>query len=129
MKSRPVPLICAAVGMALSFASASAAQPIINHVMAYPKPRAYEGPCPVSIEFVSSIYVNAPTTVSYRWERSDHATGEVQSVQIGGPEASVSTHWNLSRPVGEVYTGSLTLHVLSPGDAYSNPAKFTLICR
>ena len=104
------------------------AQPAINHVVAVAQPNAYNGPCPATIEFIGTIFVNHPARVSYRWERSDHATGAVQTVQINGGGRSVRTQWHLGHPRGQVFHGTETLHVLSPGDAYSNPAEFTLVC-
>jgi hypothetical protein len=105
------------------------AQTAINHVVAVAKPRHYEGPCPASIEFAGTIFVNHPATVSYRWERSDHATGPVETIVIRSAGQGVYTHWQLNRPPGQVFHGSQTLHVLSPGDFISNPAEFTVVCR
>jgi hypothetical protein len=107
----------------------AAAQPAINRVVAVARPPAYNGPCPASIEFVGTIFVNRPARVSYRWERSDRATGPVQTIFIPGGAGGVRTQWQLGRPPGQVFRGAETLHVLSPGDFYSNPAEFTLVCR
>jgi hypothetical protein len=108
--------------------SEALAQRAVDHVTAAARPGRYDGPCPASIEFVGTIYVNFPTTVTFRWERSDGATGRVESARIN-PTGSVVTRWQLSRRPGEVFRGSETLHVLSPGDFFSNPAEFTLVCR
>jgi hypothetical protein len=109
--------------------AASAAAQAVNHVTAIAKPRHYEGPCPASIEFVATIFVNHPAQITYRWERSDHATGPALSVFISGAGRGVTTTWQLSRPPAEVFRAGEVLHVLSPGDVYSNPAEFSLICR
>ena len=118
------------LGVALCLVGQPAvAQPAVNHVVAIAKPSAYDGRCPASIEFIATIFVNHPAKVSYRWERSDRATGPVQTVQIRSGGQGVRTQWHLGNPRGEVFHGSETLHVLSPGDAFSNPAEFTLVCR
>jgi hypothetical protein len=109
--------------------SAEAQGPAINHVVAVARPNNYDGLCPASIEFIGTIFVNYPAAVSYRWERSDRATGRVETVQINSAGQGVVTHWQLRRPPGEIFHGSERLHVLSPGDFYSNPAQFTLVCR
>ena len=101
----------------------------VTRVVAVAKPPRYDGPCPVRFEFVGTIFVARPTVVTYRWERSDHATGPVQSVAINSAGQGVATQWQLSRPPGAVFTGWETLHVLSPGDMYSNPANVNLVCR
>jgi hypothetical protein len=116
--------------IALSGSPAFAQQPpAVNKVTAIAKPSRYDGNCPASIEFIATIVVNYPATVSYRWERSDHATGPVQTVNIRSAGQGVVTRWQLSRQIGEVFSGWQRLHVLSPGDSYSNEANFTLICR
>jgi hypothetical protein len=118
------------VGLAACVIGPSAlAESAINTVVAVANPHRYEGRCPASVQFVGTISVNQPTRVSYRWERSDRATGRVETVVIQGRGHSVSTTWQLSRPRGAVFQGSETLHVLSPGDYHSNPAEFTLVCR
>ena len=109
---------------------AAAAQPrAVDHVVAVAHPANYQGTCPISVEFTGTIFVNHPTTVSYRWERSDRATGRVETVRINGGGLGVHTQWQLGHRPGVPLHGSETLHVLSPGDHYSNPAEFTLICR
>jgi hypothetical protein len=120
---------CMVVLAASAIGPSAMAQPAINTVVAVANPHRHEGRCPASIAFVGTISVNRPTQVSYRWERSDGATGRVETVVIQGRGQSVSTRWQLSRPRAEVFRGSQTLHVLSPGDHVSNPAEFTLICR
>jgi hypothetical protein len=58
--------------------------PPVNHLVAVARPPHYQGPCPMRFEFIGTIFVNYPTVVTYRWERSDHAMGSVQSVRING---------------------------------------------
>jgi len=115
---------------ALLTSTMGAAQvPPVNHVTAIARPSQYDGRCPASIEFIGTIFMNDQATVSYRWERSDGATGPVQTVHVANPRQVAVVRWQLSRPVGEVFQGAETLHVLSPGDFHSNPAQFTLVCR
>ena len=113
----------------LTSTSAVAQAPLVNHVTAVARPAQYDGNCPASIEFVGTIFMNEQAIVSYRWERSDGATGPVQTVHVTGPRQVAVVRWQLRRPVGEVFQGAEILHVLSPGDFHSNPAQFTLVCR
>jgi hypothetical protein len=122
-------LVVASAVIAAAADAGSAAAQAVNHVVAIAKPKHYEGPCPASIEFVGTIFVNHPAQVTYRWERSDHATGPAQSVFISGAGRGVTTTWQMSRPPAEVFRAGEVLHVLSPGDVYSNRAEFTLVCR
>jgi hypothetical protein len=110
-------------------ASSAMAESAINTIIAVANPRRHEGPCPVTIDFVGTISVNQPTKVTYRWERSDRAIGRTETVVIQGRGHSVSTNWRISRPKGGTFTGSETLHVLSPVNQVSNAAEFTLVCR
>ncbi|WP_146101506.1 hypothetical protein [Rhodopila globiformis] len=121
--------ICAAVLAACVIGPSALAQSAINTVVAVANPRHYEGRCPASIAFVATISVNQPTKVSYRWERSDGATGRVETAVIRGRGHGVTTTWTLSRRRGETFKGAQTLHLLSPGNLRSNPAEFTLVCR
>lgn len=126
MKPVAIGLACAG----LMAAGAVFAQPRpINHVVAVSRPHHYDGFCPAEIEFIGTIYVNYPTTVSYRWERSDGAAGPVQTTRVNSAGQGVYTRWRLARPPGQVFRGGERLHVLSPGNHLSNPAGFTLVCR
>jgi hypothetical protein len=115
--------------MLIGGAAAQAQMPPVNRVTAAARPAHYDGRCPASIEFVGTIFMNYQATVSYRWERSDGASGPVETVVVQGPRQGAVTRWQLRRPVGEVFQGVETLHVLSPIDIYSNPAKFQMVCR
>jgi hypothetical protein len=105
------------------------AQPApVNRVVAVVRPARYEGPCPARFEFIGTIYTSYPTGVTYRWERSDRAAGQVQTMRIRGAQ-NVVTSWQIGGGPGRVFSGSETLHVLSPVDMYSNPANFSMYCR
>jgi hypothetical protein len=123
------PSIAAAMVTALLTALPAAAQAqVVGRVAAVARPAHYQGPCPARIEFTGTIFVNHPTSVTYRWERSDRGTGPVQTVFIRGGGLGVGTSWQLGAP-GRVMDGYQTLHVLSPVDLYSNPANFSVACR
>ena len=122
-------LALAAVVVTCSLPAVALAQaPPVTRVVAAARPPRYEGPCPARFEFVGTIYSSYPITVTYRWERSDHATGPVQSVRVQGTQNVVAT-WQLGGGPGRVFHGSETLHVLSPVNMYSNPANFSMFCR
>jgi hypothetical protein len=115
--------------MLIGCAVARAQMPPVNRATAAARPANYDGRCPASIEFVGTIFMNYQATVSYRWERSDGASGPVETVVVRGPRQRAVTRWQLRRPVGEVFRGVETLHVISPVNLYSNPAQFQLVCR
>jgi len=101
----------------------------VDRVIAVARPANYVGPCPARIEFTGTIMVNRPTTVTYRWERSDRGMGQPQSVTIRSAGAGVATSWQLGSPGRGTFNGYQTLHVLSPNEAFSNPAHFSVTCR
>ena len=115
--------------LAFGVLPAAAQVPAVQRVVAVARPPRYEGPCPARFEFIGTIFVNYPSIVTYRWERSDRAVGPVQSVTIRGGGMGVDTTWQLGGAPGRVFSGSETLHVLSPVDMYSNPAAISLVCR
>ena len=119
----------ALIATCLAAPAAQAQTRAVERVSAVARPPHYDGRCPASIEFIGTIQVNRPITITYRWERSDRATGPVKTLTIHRAGESVIERWELARRPGEVFRGSATLHVLSPGDHYSNPADFTLVCR
>jgi len=109
---------------------ADAQVPPVDRVVALARPANYVGPCPAHIEFTGTIFVNRPTTVTYRWERSDRGMGPPQSVTIRGGGMGVPTSWQLGSPGrGFGFNGYQTLHVLTPNEAFSNPAHFSVTCR
>ena len=110
-------------------ASSAMADSAINTIIAVANPHRHEGPCPVTIDFVGTISVNQPTKVTYRWERSDRAIGRTETAVIQGRGHSVSTSWKISRPKTGTFTGSETLHVLSPVNQVSNAAEFSVACK
>lgn len=102
--------------------------PAVNRVVAVARPPVYQGPCPARFEFIGTIFVNYPTVVTYRWERSDHAAAPVQSVSINGTGQGVVNTWQIGGPPGRVFSGWEVLHVLAPVDMLSNVANINLVC-
>jgi hypothetical protein len=70
-----------------------------------------------------------PGTVTYRWERSDGATGPVLTwnATAGALTKDEATSWTLGT-AGTSGTFWEKIHVLTPNDISSNQATFTLSC-
>jgi len=82
--------------------------------------------CPTTFNFTGEITVDAPTTVTYRWERSDGATAPDGSLTFDEPGSKTITgQWRL----GAAGTHWRRLHVLTPEAVSSEQASFTLRCR
>jgi hypothetical protein len=113
---------------ALGLACVARAQPqSVDNVTAVAKPAHYTGPCPGEVHFLGKIFAGVPTTVSYRWERSDGEVGPVQKVLVSGGSHSIETVWRVGVR-GKVFRGGERLRVLSPGDTYSIEATFSVAC-
>lgn len=81
--------------------------------------------CPTTFNFSATITTNAAGTVTYKWERSDGATGSTQSESFAAAESkTVTTTW----AIGAAGTHWERVHVLTPNDLTSNQATFTLTC-
>jgi hypothetical protein len=81
--------------------------------------------CPTTFNFFGHITVNRAGMVTYRWVRSDGATGDVQSLAFkDAGSKTVTTQWIL------LSTGTYwwRLHVLTPASRLSNQATVTLNC-
>lgn len=76
-------------------------------------------------QFQGMMSVNSPSTVSYRWERSDGVMSPAQTLIVdkAGTYAT-SEFWDLG---SANYAGWARLHVLSPSDISSDSVKFTLV--
>lgn len=91
--------------------------------------------CPERFVFVAAIKTKLPATetltVTYQWQRSDHAIAPVitESWTGSGPHR-VSTYWVLASSTGGPLTADLweRLHILSPEDAVSNAAPIRVRC-
>jgi len=92
-------------------------------------PESYAGKCPVLITFKGTIRVNRPTTVKYRFIRSDNADGPVQTLTFrrAGTQ-KVKTTWQLGGPARDDYKGWEAIDILSPVAVRSNRAYFEVRC-
>lgn len=105
------------------------AQRTVTRVGIVAKPRAWDGPCPASIEFIATIHVSrSPAWVEYQWERSDGAKGPRQRVEIRGEGRGVSDVWRLGGRRQRLAIWE-RLHVLAPTGIYSPAARVTVNCR
>jgi hypothetical protein len=92
-------------------------------------PASYSGNCPALITFKGHITVSQPTTVQYKFIRSDNAQAPVQSLNF--PKAGtqeVETTWQLGGPSLPTYSGWEAIQVISPVSAQSNKAAFRIRC-
>jgi len=82
--------------------------------------------CPVASYFRADVEVDAPCTVSYRWERSDGVSENGSAtVDRADPFRINSGSWDLEQ--SGTYWGQL--HILGPNQMSSNRAEFTLTCQ
>ena len=92
-------------------------------------PASYSGNCPALITFRGHITVNQPTTIQYKFIRSDNAQAPVQTLnfpQKGTQE--VTTTWQLGGPGLPTYSGWEAIQVISPVSVESNKANFSIRC-
>ena len=78
-----------------------------------------------NVRLLGNITTNGPGSVTYRWERSDGATGQTETLNFtGAGTQTVTNSWQLSA------NGSFweRVHVLTPNDTSSNDASFTNNC-
>ncbi len=70
------------------------------------------------------VSIDAPTTITYRWERSDGVMSPEHKMLFtaAGDHEIASEAWNL----GGTYAGWVKLHVLSPVDTFSNTASLNI---
>ncbi len=90
-------------------------------------PVHYIGRCPGVVRFIGNVEVTGPTTISYRWERSDGVLTPVQTLAVRGRKTTVETTWRVGTPKKAV-RGSLRLRVFEPGDVYSRDTSFMVAC-
>lgn len=112
-------------------------------------PRAYNGNCPASLEFVGHVTVTSPgMKIEYQWERSDGSTGKVLRATIGKAplpgaprdtsasasasakttEGVVSDKWHVGFP-GRGGRFWEKLHILSPIDIRTSATTIDVTCR
>ena len=91
-----------------------------------PSPQAYDGKCPVTINFRGEITVKGTGTVKYTFIRSDGATGPIHSLDFDGDGTKpVETTWTLSPPTFNEWEA---IKILSPNEMQSNRAFFKGTC-
>ena len=93
------------------------------------RPASYSGNCPALITFRGHITVSQPTTVQYKFIRSDNASAPVQTLNF--PRAGtqeVTTTWQLGGPGLPTYSGWEAIQVISPVSVQSNKAQFRIRC-
>lgn len=92
-------------------------------------PGEYSGPSPARIQFSAAVFVNKyPLKINYRWERSDGAKSQPQTLEIAGPVQGVTTTWTLGAP-GKRYQIWERLHILAPVDIAAEPGRAAVVCR
>jgi hypothetical protein len=92
-------------------------------------PASYSGNCPALITFKGHITVSQPTTVQYKFIRSDNAQAPVQTINF--PKAGtqeVTTTWQLGGAALPAYSGWEAIQVISPVSVQSNKASFSIRC-
>jgi hypothetical protein len=114
--------------LAATAAAASAPAPTVTRIEMVARPATFRGTCPTRIKFTGAIEVSAyPATVQYRWERSDGGTMPKHTLTIRGRGMGVNETWDLGG------TGThdiwMKIHVLSPNDIVSDPAKAKVVCK
>lgn len=85
--------------------------------------------CPKKIEFEGTIEVDAPTTVTYTWLRSDGGMAPEETLEFeAAGSQTVTTSWTLGEG-GNTYEGLWQqLKVIAPTEVLSNQATFDLTC-
>jgi hypothetical protein len=97
------------------------------------QPRAYKGPCPVTIKFIGSIETAGPSAVKYVFDRNDGAndTNDRHFTLAAAPfHQPVETTWQLGAP-GMHYAGWEQIRIEQPAASAgftSNKAAFEITC-
>jgi len=89
-------------------------------------PGAYDGQCPVTINFSGNITVKGRGQVRYTFIRSDGATGPVYTLDFEKQDSiRVDTTWTLSLPT---FNEWVAIRILSPNEMESERAFFKGSC-
>lgn len=117
-------------GFLLLLPIAVVAQRTVTGVSIVARPAVYNGPCPATIQFISTIRVSRfPVMVDYRWERSDGAIGPRRKVRINSAGRGVTDTWTLGSSRGQHFRIWERLHVLAPTGIQSQGQVVTVNCR
>lgn len=99
----------------------------VTNVTAQAIPPSYTGVCPKTFNFSADITVDGPCTVTYRWERSDGATGPVVNLVFSAAGTkTVTNSWQLIVGLNVTYWERVS--ILTPLPMMSNQAAFTFTC-
>ena len=92
-------------------------------------PTNFSGACPKQFTFTGNITANAGGSLTYKWVRSDGASGSTQSLTFAssGTQSVTDDTWTLGGP-GFTFTGWEKIQVLTPNSLESNQAIFNLAC-
>jgi hypothetical protein len=92
-------------------------------------PTSYSGECPALITFRGKISVNRPTTVQYKFIRSDNAQAPTHTLKFAkAGTQEVSTTWQLGGASLTTYSGWQAIEIISPVSVQSNKASFSIRC-
>jgi hypothetical protein len=94
------------------------------------EPQTYKGPCPTTIRFRGTVDIEGePGTVTYRFTRSDGATGAVEALAVAIPgKKTVVTRWTVGDKPGEVLEVWQKLWILGPVAMESRAAGVRVEC-
>ena len=89
----------------------------------------YKGPCPMTAGFGGYIRANGPGIVTYRFIRSDGATGEPKTLRFDKASyAEIRTTWKLGGTGFSSEERWVAIKIISPAEMESNHARFIVIC-
>jgi len=100
----------------------------VKRVAIVANPKLYDGRCPATLNFTATIFVNHPSFVEYRWERSDGARGPKQRIDIRSAGQGVTDTWTLGSGRQRMVVWE-RLHVLAPTGISSPEARVRVSCR
>jgi hypothetical protein len=92
-------------------------------------PDDYVGPCPIKIKFSARIsVVGGGGIVSYKFLRSDEASGPIKTVRFARPGSKdVSTTWLIGSPTSR-FQGWQSIKIFDPNEMESDKAHFKIDC-
>ncbi|MEK7561300.1 MAG: hypothetical protein AAB541_00350 [Patescibacteria group bacterium] len=101
----------------------------VTGVTAAVSPTSYSGACPKEFVFSANITANGAGTVTYKWTRSDGASGQTKSLVFSGAgtQAAEGSTWTLGGS-GNTYNNWEKVQILTPNTTESNQANFSLNC-
>ena len=87
-----------------------------------------EGTCPHTFNFIATLNLSKPATVTYRLEAETGFQFTLPAPFTGGLDAGSYT-LNYALEFSDAMQGSARLHVTVPEDVYSNVVSFSLKCK